>query len=165
MWSGFTQQNISSRSNGKCTAELTWARPQNQEQISAEEVVCGSVLYSGSPMTPPIFPLVTRLTNSCCLTYAALPPWLQSLSNCHSSQIYSTPNSWKDSCSGHLFMKALLQKTPSRDNCCRMLRVLICNLSPGCLHAEQFNLQLHWVTGGCFTLQKWEHLFLNIQPF
>lgn len=46
-----------------------------------------------------------------------------------------------------------------------MPRVRICNLSPGCLHAEQFNLQLTWVTGGCFTLKNWEHLFLKLQLF
>lgn len=42
---------------------------------------------------------------------------------------------------------------------CAMLRVLICNLSPGCLDVGQFNLLLPWVTGGYFTLKKWVHLF------
>lgn len=41
---------------------------------------------------------------------------------------------------------------------CAMLRLLIGNLSPGCLHIGQFNLLLPWVTGGYFTLKKWVHL-------
>lgn len=76
-------------------------------------------------------------------------PWLQV---CFSQLVL-------DICFCALLQKTLIQDNRNDDS------TVISELSPGCLHAGQFNLLLHWVTGDYFTFKKSEYLFFLIHLF